>query len=145
MPASNVAASSNAAPILVSYVHHKEPVQPHHAYPLPVLWIEGCSTTSNQFDSVLKYRRWLLGFGVRRNVFEAVGGFPEIPLMEDVVFARGCRRQGRICRLPLEIRTSARRFESRPLRTGLMFAVFPTLYRIGVGPQTLARWYGTVR
>ena len=85
------------------------------------------------------------GFGVRRNVFDALGGFPEIPLMEDVAFARACRRQGRICRLPLEIRTSARRFENRPLRTGLMFAAFPTLYRIGFRPETLARWYGTVR
>lgn len=85
------------------------------------------------------------GFGVRREVFDAVGGFPDIPLMEDVAFARACRRQGRIRRLPLEIRTTARRFERRPLRTGLMFAVFPTLFRIGVGPETLARWYGTVR
>jgi rSAM/selenodomain-associated transferase 2 len=84
-------------------------------------------------------------FGVRRQIFDTVGGFPEIPLMEDVAFARACRRQGRIRRLPLEIRTTARRFERRPLRTGLMFLTFPTLYRLGVEPQTLARWYGAVR
>lgn len=85
------------------------------------------------------------GFGVRREVFDAVGGFPEIPLMEDVAFAHACRPLGRIRRLPLEIRTTARRFERRPLRTGLMFVTFPTLFRLGVEPQTLARWYGTIR
>jgi rSAM/selenodomain-associated transferase 2 len=85
------------------------------------------------------------GFGVRREVFDAVGGFPEVPLMEDVAFARACKRLGRIRRLPLEIRTTARRFEGSPLRTALMFTTFPTLYRVGVKPQTLARWYGTVR
>ena len=85
------------------------------------------------------------GFGVRRVIFDAVGGFPDIPLMEDVALARACRRQGRIRRLPLEIRTTARRFERHPLRTGLMFVTFPTLYRFGVEPQTLARWYGAVR
>lgn len=85
------------------------------------------------------------GLGVRRDVFDAVGGFPQIPLMEDVAFAGACRRQGRIRRLPLEIRTTARRFERRPLRTALMFITFPTLYRLGVEPRTLARWYGTVR
>lgn len=85
------------------------------------------------------------GFAVRREVFDAVGGFPEIPLMEDVAFAHACRRLGRIRRLPMEIRTTARRFERRPLETGLMFVTFPTLYRLGVDPHTLARWYGTVR
>jgi hypothetical protein len=85
------------------------------------------------------------GLGVRRETFEAVGGFPEIPLMEDVAFARECRRRGRIHRLRLEITTTARRFERRPLRTGLMFFTFPTLYRLGVEPETLARWYGNVR
>jgi rSAM/selenodomain-associated transferase 2 len=85
------------------------------------------------------------GFGVRRETFDQVGGFPEIPLMEDVVFARACRRLGRIRRLPLEIRTSARRFEGSPLLTALMYATFPTLHRLGVQPRTLARWYGTVR
>jgi rSAM/selenodomain-associated transferase 2 len=85
------------------------------------------------------------GFAVRRTVFESAGRFPEIPLMEDVAFARACRRLGRVVRLPLEIRTTARRVERRPLKTTVMLATFPTLYRIGVAPQTLARWYGDSR
>jgi rSAM/selenodomain-associated transferase 2 len=85
------------------------------------------------------------GFGLRRQTFDTVGGFQEIPLMEDLAFARSCRRLGRIHRLPLEVKTTARRFERHPLRTAAMFAIFPTLFRLGVEPQVLARWYGVAR
>ena len=107
------------------------------------------------------YRRWLRvfdlrsfglglpygdqGFALRREVFDRVGGFQEIPLMEDVAFARSCRRLGRIHRLSLAVRTTARRAEGHPVRTGLALATFPTLFRLGVSPSTLVRWYGEVR
>lgn len=107
------------------------------------------------------YRRWLRvfdlrshglglpygdqGFALRREVFNRVGGFREIPVMEDVAMARSCRGFGRIRRLPLEMRTTARRAEGHPLRTGLALAVFPTLFRLGVSPHALVRWYGEVR
>jgi rSAM/selenodomain-associated transferase 2 len=109
----------------------------------------------------LLYRRWLRvfdlrsfglglpygdqGFALRREVFDRVGGFQEIPLMEDVALARSCRRLGRIRRLPLEVRTTARRAEGHPVRTGMALATFPTLFRLGVSPSTLIRWYGEVR
>jgi rSAM/selenodomain-associated transferase 2 len=85
------------------------------------------------------------GFAVRRETFAAVGGFPDIPLMEDLVFARACRRIGRIERLPLEVRTTARRVDRDPVRAALMYTMLPTLFRLGVSPNTLARWYGNVR
>ena len=107
------------------------------------------------------YRRWLRvfdlrsfglglpygdqGFALRREVFDRVGGFQEIPLMEDVALARSCRRLGRIRRLSLTVRTTARRAEGHPVRTGLALATFPTLFRLGVSPSTLGRWYGEVR
>jgi rSAM/selenodomain-associated transferase 2 len=84
-------------------------------------------------------------FAVRREVFDAVGGFPDIPLMEDLAFARECRRRGRIRRLPQEVRTTARRTASFPVRARMMMLVFPTLFRLGVAPETLARWYGNAR
>jgi rSAM/selenodomain-associated transferase 2 len=85
------------------------------------------------------------GFALRRDTYERIGGFPEIPLMEDVVLARACRALGRIRRVPLEMRTSARRFERFPVRTRLMTATFPWLFRIGVPPAKLADWYRNVR
>jgi uncharacterized protein len=98
----------------------------------------------------LRSRGWGLpygdqGFAMRRDVFARLGGFPDIPLMEDFALARSCRRQGRIQRLPLHMRTTARRFERQPVRSRLILAVFPTLFRLGVPPATLARWYGVVR
>ncbi len=82
---------------------------------------------------------------VRREVLDAVGGFPVIPLMEDVEFVRRCLQYGRLARLPLAVRTTARRFARRPLRARLCTATFPLLYRLGVSPHRLARWYGDVR
>jgi len=85
------------------------------------------------------------GFALRRDVFEALGGFPDIPLMEDVALARASRRHGNIRRLPASITTTARRVEGRPVSTWVMFAIFPSLFRLGISPHRLARWYGVVR
>ena len=85
------------------------------------------------------------GFALRRDTYERIGGFPEIPLMEDVVLARACRALGRICRVPLDMSTTARRFERHPVRTRLMTATFPWLFRFCVPPSKLADWYRNVR
>jgi glycosyltransferase involved in cell wall biosynthesis len=81
----------------------------------------------------------------RRDVLDAVGGFPAMPLMEDLELARRCLRVGRLARIPLEVRTTARRFARLPIRARACLLTFPTLYRLGVSPERLARWYGTVR
>ena len=85
------------------------------------------------------------GFAVRREIFESVGGFPDQVLMEDIAFARACRARGRISRLPLEMVTTARRLEERPVKTMLAYSFFPTLYRLGVSPTRLGEWYGDSR
>lgn len=82
---------------------------------------------------------------VRGEVLERVGGVPRIALMEDVELVRRCVRHGRLARLPFEVRTTARRFAKRPLWARLCTATFPTLYRLGVSPDRLSRWYGAVR
>jgi len=105
------------------------------------LWLRGLDLRS--FLPLLPYGDQ--GFGVRREIFEDLGGFPEIPLMEDFAFARACRRRGRIRRLPLAMRTTARRFEGAPLAARLKTLSFPWLFRLGVSPHTLARWYGVAR
>ncbi len=82
---------------------------------------------------------------LRREVLIAVGGVPELPLMEDVELVRHCLRIGRLGRLPLEVRTTARRFARLPVRARLCTMTFPLLYRLGVSPERLARWYRSVR
>jgi len=98
----------------------------------------------------LRGRGWGMPYGdqalfLRRDTLTAVGGVPDLPLMEDVEFVRRCLRRGRLARLPLEVRTTPRRFARHPLRARLCTATFPTLYRLGVPAATLARWYGEVR
>jgi len=82
---------------------------------------------------------------LRHDVLARLGGVPKIPLMEDIELVRRCLRIGRLARLQLEVRTTARRFAQLPLRAPLFTMIFPTLYRLGVSPSTLHRWYRNVR
>ncbi|MBI5481866.1 MAG: TIGR04283 family arsenosugar biosynthesis glycosyltransferase [Deltaproteobacteria bacterium] len=82
---------------------------------------------------------------VRRAAFDALGGFPEQPLMEDLEFSLRLHRLGAIARVPARVRVSGRRFVVRPLFFTALVNVFPALYRLGVSPASLARWYAHVR
>ncbi|HZS03363.1 MAG TPA: TIGR04283 family arsenosugar biosynthesis glycosyltransferase [Blastocatellia bacterium] len=85
------------------------------------------------------------GFFVRRNVFEALGGFREIPLFEDCDFYRRLRRVGRFVRLAEKAMTSSRRFEHRFLRTFALWSALQILYWLGVDPHRLDRLYRPAR
>jgi rSAM/selenodomain-associated transferase 2 len=79
---------------------------------------------------------------VRRSVFEALGGYPDIPLMEDVELSRRLRRHGRLACLRERVTTSARKWEQEgPLRTILLMWLVRSLYFCGVPPDRLHRLY----
>lgn len=82
---------------------------------------------------------------VRRNVFESLGGFAPVELMEDLELSRRLRRAGRIRIAPASVKVSGRRFLAHPLRDTLIVNAFPLLYRIGVPPALLARAYRNTR
>lgn len=82
---------------------------------------------------------------VRRTAFEAVGGFPEQALMEDLELSMRLRRWGRLARVKARVTVSGRRFVARPLFYAAVMNLFPALYRLGVSPATLAKIYGEVR
>jgi rSAM/selenodomain-associated transferase 2 len=83
---------------------------------------------------------------VRRHIFEQMGGFADMPLMEDVDFSRRLKRKGATAALTATVTTSFRRWEQQgPLRTILLMWALRFLYWIGVRPHTLSRWYGLVR
>lgn len=70
---------------------------------------------------------------VRRDAFEAVGGFPEIPLMEDVELTRRLKRRGRQAALRLRVTTSARKWQTEgAVRTILLMWALRLLYLCGV-------------
>jgi rSAM/selenodomain-associated transferase 2 len=82
---------------------------------------------------------------VRRGVFEHLGGYANLPLMEDLDLSRRLRREGRIARVPVRVLVSGRRFQARPIAYTLMVNVYPLLFRLGVSAELLARFYGKVR
>ena len=83
---------------------------------------------------------------VRRAIFEQLGGYAEIPLMEDVEFTRRLKRAGRVVALYEKVTTSFRRWETYgPVRTILLMWTLRVFYWLGVSPHQLGRWYGMVR
>lgn len=80
-----------------------------------------------------------------REVFREVGGFPDMPLMEDLELSRRLRRRGRIRIAPASVQVSGRRFLERPIFYTALVNVFPLLYRCGVPPRWLERLYAAVR
>lgn len=83
---------------------------------------------------------------VRRQVFERMGGFPDIPLMEDIEFSRRLKRQGPVAALTDQVTTSFRRWEKDgPLRTILLMWTLRFLYWLGVHPARLNNFYRAIR
>lgn len=83
---------------------------------------------------------------IRRAVFDALGGFVEIPLFEDLELCRRVRAFGRPAALPLTVETSARRWEREGAwRTILRMWTLRAAYSAGVQPERLARYYGVAR
>jgi rSAM/selenodomain-associated transferase 2 len=83
---------------------------------------------------------------VRRDVFEALGGFAQIPLMEDLDFSRRLKRVGEIACLRRRVTTSARRWQKDgPMRTILLMWSLRLLYYAGVEPERLSRFYRNTR
>lgn len=82
------------------------------------------------------------GIFCRQNVFAEVGGFPEVPLMEDVEFFRLIRRHGRVMCSPKRIIVSPRRYETiGAVRLTLAYGLIAALYVCGVPLEKLASIY----
>jgi len=82
------------------------------------------------------------GIFCRRGVFEAVGGYPDLPLFEDAEFSRLMRRYGRVQQLRSKIATSTRRHEEiGPYRLTVSYWLLSTLYILRVPISVLARIY----
>lgn len=83
---------------------------------------------------------------VKRHVFERLGGYADIPLMEDVELCSRLRREGRFVALSARARTSARRWEKNGFwPTVILMWSLRGLYAAGVPASRLAQWYSHVR
>jgi len=83
---------------------------------------------------------------IRRDVFERLGGYADIPLMEDIELSRRMKHAGRIACLRQQVTTSARRWQKNGVvRTILLMWSLRALYFFGVSPARLQRVYANTR
>lgn len=82
------------------------------------------------------------GIFVERSLFDAVGGYPDISLMEDIALSALLKRHGRPACLEAPIVTSSRRWEENGiLRTVFLMACLRLAYFLGAPPERLALLY----
>lgn len=80
---------------------------------------------------------------VRHDLFSRVGGFPELPLMEDIAMSRVLKRHGPPACLRERVTTSARRWERHGVwQTVLLMWRLRAAYFLGADPRQLAIQYG---
>ena len=86
------------------------------------------------------------GIFVRRDVFNELGGFPEIELMEDWEFSKRMAKKGRLLFVDKKIYTSARRWENHGvLKTIILMHKIKILYKLGISPSKLKEIYRDAR
>lgn len=79
---------------------------------------------------------------VRRDGFRAAGGFPELPLMEDIALSRTLKAMARPVRVATPVVTASRRWDGQGiLSTVLLMWRLRLAYAFGADPQGLARAY----
>lgn len=80
---------------------------------------------------------------VRQDVFARIGGFPELPLMEDIALSRRLKRCARPACLRARVLTSGRRWERNGVvRTIVLMWSLRARYFLGADPDRLAVRYG---
>lgn len=83
---------------------------------------------------------------IRRELYERIGGFAQLPLFEDVELSKRLRRFSRVVLLDGLVEVDARRWrrEGR-VRTTVRNVLLRAAYTLGVAPRTLERWYPPFR
>ena len=86
------------------------------------------------------------GLFVRKSAFDQVGGYPELPFMEDVALVRELGKMGKLVQLNAPITTGRRHWQKLGLlATTLLNWSMVSLYTIGVPAETLAPYYRKLR
>lgn len=79
---------------------------------------------------------------VRTDVFNMIGGFPVIPLMEDIAISDRLKTVAAARRIKSRVLTSARRWQAQGVwSTILLMSVLRLGFWLGIKPECLARWY----
>ncbi|HYW20663.1 MAG TPA: TIGR04283 family arsenosugar biosynthesis glycosyltransferase [Nodularia sp. (in: cyanobacteria)] len=90
---------------------------------------------------------WQMPYGdqaifLTTEIFQKIGSFPDLPIMEDFELMRRLKRTGKISIIPVPVITSARRWLQKGVfHTTLLNQIVITAYFLGVSPQRIRRWY----
>lgn len=91
---------------------------------------------------ILRMRCGDHGFFCRRDAFFAAGGFPEVPVMEDVEFYRALGRLGRVTNTETRLVLNPRRYEKiGRWRITFSYGLIASMYALGFPLSLLARLY----
>ena len=113
------------------------------------LAIDGKEQSLRLVETLVKMRsRWFsLPYGdqaifLTKKVFEDLGGFPELPIMEDFEFVQRLKRQGKIAIAPVSVITSSRRWQKLGVfKTTLINQLIILGYYLGISPTKLKNFY----
>lgn len=113
------------------------------------LRLSGSRWSFRIIETLANARIWLTrvatgdtGVFVKRSAFAQVGGFEDIPLMEDVALSKRLRQRHHGQRPPIYLQSASRRWEQRGvIRTVALMWQLRLLYVLGVSPATLAKMY----
>jgi rSAM/selenodomain-associated transferase 2 len=101
-----------------------------------------------EFGARLRSDLWRLPYGdqalfVRRRTLEAIGGVPEVPVMEDLDLVQRMKRRGRLALLSAPAVTSTRRYRAGgPLRTMMRHWLAAAAWTLGVDRRRIQQWAG---
>ncbi len=101
----------------------------------------------NVYSTFTRINHTLFTYGdqcmfVRSRIFKEIGGFQDIPIMEDVEFQTRLRQIGKFIKIRTPVVTSARRYlENGIIRQQVLNTVLVLLYHLGASPSFLKRYY----
>ena len=113
------------------------------------LTIVGKDRSLRWIEMLVKMRSHLLSlpYGdqaifIPKSAFSKLGGFANLPIMEDFEFIKRARKQGKIAIAPAAVITSGRRWQKLGIwQTTLVNQLIITGYYLGVSPQKLSNFY----
>jgi len=113
------------------------------------LFLDGQSILYRLIDIRAKLSRIFYGdqgLFIKKNIFFDLGGFPEVPIMEDVLFSAKMKKKGRTIVLPEKIWISPRRWEQRGIITTIsMYFFISFLFYLGFPLAKIRKIYEDLR
>ncbi|MEC4804999.1 MAG: TIGR04283 family arsenosugar biosynthesis glycosyltransferase [Jaaginema sp. PMC 1079.18] len=114
-----------------------------------LLAIEGTQPGLRWVEKMVSWRSrfWQFPYGdqalfLTAQTFRDLGGFPDLPIMEDFELIRRLKKQGKIAIAPVAVLTSARRWQKLGIvKTTLINQLIVSGYFLGISPHKLRAWY----